>query len=519
MVSTGEWGCFGRTSWGKGDFARMVYRNLATVTLFQILSAPCSLAADSTDATLQELLQLVRSQQQELAAHRQLLEQQSTAIASQNNVIDKLRMEMDVLRYNAPSTTESAAKHVSEESLAVTAVPAQPIPAGVVAAKKGMAASQDEHLIAQQDDPTRSSLTDFPGAFPIPGTNAAIRLGGYVKTTGVYNFDPMQTQDRFIVGSIPPDDIDVDVAAETSITVSQSRLNLDLREPTSAGLMRAFIEGDFAGDSDTFRLRHAFGQYKVLLAGKTWSTFVDTEATPEEIDFEGLNGRVNVRQALLRFSPGFGKKYQFQFSLEDPDPAIENGSGISRLPDILASIKIANDEYHHIKLSALLRQVRGQWDDGNGDKEKEVGGGLSFSARRSISWLDPRDNLLFQLNAGHGIGRYINDLKAVGNYDAIFDEQTGDMELLDVAAGYISGQHWWGATLRSNFTLGLVYVDEPDFADEKAYDYTIRASGNLLWSPMQRVQLGGEFLWGKRENRDGSSGEATQLQLAAKYRF
>jgi hypothetical protein len=283
--------------------------------------------------------------------------------------------------------------------------------------------------------------------------------------------------------------------------------------------MRAFIEGDFAGDGDTFRLRHAFGQYRALLAGKTWSTFVDTEATPEDIDFEGLNARVNVRQALLRFSPGFGKKYEFQFSLEDPDPAIENGSGISRLPDLLASIKIANDKFHHIKLSAMLRQVRGQWDDGNGDKEKEVGGGLSFSARRSISWLDPRDNLVFQLNAGHGIGRYINDLKTVGNYDAIFDPQTGDMELLDVAAGYVSGQHWWGATLRSNLTLGLVYVDEPDFAGEKAYDYTIRASGNLLWSPIQRIQLGGEFLWGKRENIDGSSGAATQLQLAAKYRF
>ena len=519
MVSAGEWGCFGRTSWGKDDLARMVYRSLVTVTLFQIFSVPCSLAADSTDAKLQELLQLVRSQQQELGAHRQLLEQQSSAIASQNNLIDNLRMEMDVLRHNAPSTTESAGKHVSEESLAVTAVPAQLNSARAMNTKKGADASRDEQLTAQQDDPTRGLLRDFPGAFAIPGTSAAIRLGGYVKTTGVYNFDPMEIQDRFIVGSIPPDDIDLDVAAQTSISVSQSRLNLDLREPTSAGLMRAFIEGDFAGDDDTFRLRHAFGQYKVLLAGKTWSTFVDTEATPEEIDFEGLNARVNVRQALLRFSPGFGKKYEFQFSLEDPDPEIENGSGISRLPDILASIKIVNDESHHIKLSALLRQVRGQWDDGNGDKEKEVGGGLSFSARRSISWLDPRDNLLFQLNAGHGIGRYINDLKTIGNYDGIFDTSTGDMELLDVAAGYVSGQHWWGANLRSNFTLGLVYVDEPDFADEKAYDYTIRASGNLLWSPIRRVQLGGEFLWGKRENVDGSSGEATQLQLAAKYRF
>lgn len=44
--------------------------------------------------------------------------------------------------------------------------------------------------------------------------------------------------------------------------------------------MRAFIEGDFAEQNDTFRLRHAFGQFRDILAGKTWSTFTDREAAP-----------------------------------------------------------------------------------------------------------------------------------------------------------------------------------------------------------------------------------------------
>jgi hypothetical protein len=45
--------------------------------------------------------------------------------------------------------------------------------------------------------------------------------------------------------------------------------------------MRAFIEGDFAGDGRLFRLRHAYGQWKSLVIGQTWSTFADPEAEPD----------------------------------------------------------------------------------------------------------------------------------------------------------------------------------------------------------------------------------------------
>jgi hypothetical protein len=37
--------------------------------------------------------------------------------------------------------------------------------------------------------------------------------------------------------------------------------------------------------------------------------------------------------------------------------------------------------------------------------------------------------------------------------------------------------------------------------------------------PTSRVDIGSEVLWGMRENEDGSDGDATQAQLAVKYRF
>jgi hypothetical protein len=41
----------------------------------------------------------------------------------------------------------------------------------------------------------------------------------------------------------------------------------------------------------------------------------------------------------------------------------------------------------------------------------------------------------------------------------------------------------------------------------------------LLWSPVTRVDVGAEFLWGQRANKDGTDGTARQLQIGAKYRF
>jgi hypothetical protein len=338
--------------------------------------------------------------------------------------------------------------------------------------------------------------------------------------SGVYTLDPLGSDDRFVAGFIPVGNSDsADKDGEVKVFANQSRLGIEIRDSTSYGPFRSFVEGDFAGTGDTYRLRHAFGQFRHILAGKTWSTMVDNRATPEEIDFEGINGRIQVRQTQVRYFPKFGRDMDFLIGLEDPAPDVAGGQGVSQYPDIVVSLRRNWSKRWHVKSSLLLRQIEAQWDLDNLVTDTTFGWGLSVSGKVGLSMSDERDNIMFQFNYGDGIGRYINDLQEIGGQDAEFDPLTGELKTLTVFSGYIAYQHWWRESLRSTLTYSWVDVDNLDFQDGSAYTKTDRAIINLLWSPVTRVDVGAELLWGQRENFDGNDGTARQIQIGAKYRF
>jgi hypothetical protein len=523
-----------------------IYARCIAIFLSMSSAAIFAVPAEKTDAAAQvgspaldpgmdirQVVALLQQQQQDLAEQRKLLQAQAQQIASLKNELDVLRaptppvsVAQDVVSTETATTTGADAVAdpqatdgaEAEQQVAASDTQEAPKTAGQLKAEAGMSVAK-----AQADDPTQALLSDFVGAWRLPGTDAALRIGGFVKTNIVYNFDPLDIADRFIVGSIPVGQNNASIAeAESSITANQSRLNFDLREPTEFGILRAFIEGDFAGDGDTFRLRHAFGQWNRVLAGKTWSAFMDTDASPEEVDFEGLNARINVRQAQVRLMPERGAEYGLEVSLEDPNPEVQNGQGVTRAPDLVVAGRFTPNDRLHFKLSLLGRQIRAEADSSLGvGVSKQYAWGASLSGRFMTPLFDKRDSLLFQLSGGDGIGRYVNDLASVGDYDGIFDPLNGDLQLFDVLAGYVSGQHWWGGprSLRSNFTLGFVDINNPGFIAGDAYKRTYRLSTNLFWTPTPRIDVGAEYLWGRRENEDGEEGDASQIQLMTRYRF
>ncbi|MCK5362774.1 MAG: porin, partial [Gammaproteobacteria bacterium] len=353
-------------------------------------AAPLADANIVSVAEIRELREVLAEQNLQLSAQQELIDTQQEEIKKQRTLLQSVQAQLNRLAANqmVNPIQENAAQ--PQQSMGL------------------------DELVAAQPEST-SFGDDFKGSIPIPDSEAAIKIGGFVKMSGVYTLDPLGSDDRFVVGLIPVGDSNSDFDdSEVKVSARQSRLGIEIRDSTSYGPLRAFVEGDFAGNNDTYRLRHAFGQFRQFLAGKTWSTMVDNRATPEEIDFEGINGRIQVRQTQLRYFPKFGRNLDLLIGLEDPAPDVTGGQGVSQYPDFVASVRRNWSKRWHVKSSLLLRQIEAKWDLDSSVADSTFGWGLSVSGKVGLEIGDERDNILFQLNYGDGIGRYINDLQEVG---------------------------------------------------------------------------------------------------------
>jgi len=485
-------------------------------------------ANDNKLTTVEELRALLERQQQMISAQeRQLQAQQSQIYQQQQDIADQraVLQQVQARLADADSGDLPAARADEPELLAKVQ-------------------SLEERLASIPEDP-RQALDDpeFPGSFRVPGTNARMKFGGFVNTVLVEGLDPLAINDRFVVGSIPVDRALVGAEKEASLTANRSRMNLELRDKTALGDLRGFIEGDFAGSGDTFRLRHAYGQYRNFLTGKTWSTFYDPQAWPEEVDFEGLNGGTILRQTQVRWFPELGKNWDLQFAIEDPtsqaseidltgspdenDPDFnpdfgqqKKSASVTDWPDFVASIRRTWFGRWHLKTAFVLHPVKAQYGQrADLPTENEWGWGFSESGVVSAPWLDERDNIRFQVLYGEGVSRYVNDANSIGGQDAVFTPDGSELKTLPILAGFLAYQHWWSDKLRSNFIFSAVDIDNESFQSDSAYKRTVRVSTNVFWSPTPRMDLAAEYLWGKRENKNGDDDDATQIQFATKYRF
>ena len=247
---------------------------------------------------------------------------------------------------------------------------------------------------------------------------------------------------------------------------------------------------------------------------------MDTRSRPEDLDREGINGQILLRQAQVRYFPKIGQDWHLLLSAEDPTAVIANGEGISQYPDLVASVERDIFERWHVKSSVLLRKMYGECDCLDGKSDTTTGWAISVSGMTGISRWDKRDNFQIQLSYGEGYSHYVNDLGSIGAADAGFDPATGQLDAVRVFAMYASFQKWWSPNMRSSFIYGYVNVgDDYQFIDPNLYNNTSRFSVNYIWSPIARIDLGAEFLIGSRTNQDGETGKAKQLQLSAKYRY
>ena len=346
---------------------------------------------------------------------------------------------------------------------------------------------------------------DFPGSIRIPGSDAAVKFGGRIRTAAVLTLDPLGTDDRFLTNSIPVGTETSGEARRTNISSRASRFNIEFRAPAGKEELRAFFEGDFAGTANAFRLRHAYAQYRGFIAGQTWSTFSDPAVDVEDLDFEGISSENVIRQPLLRYWWTTHKANRLAVAAEQPSASISGATAVNLFPDVVARGFVSLPRSGHVQLA---------------------GGGGSVSGQFPFRLGALTDRIMFQLNGGVGIARYINDLNSAGGQDAVLDTTTFVMEALPALGWYVAYEHSWKEwkmmetmNLRSTVLWSIVVVDNTASQPPDAYYKTNRLALNLVYSPSRRVDVGIEYIWGNRTNKDRQSATANQVQAVALFDF
>jgi len=358
-----------------------------------------------------------------------------------------------------------------------------------------------------------------PGSIRIPGTDATVAFGGFAKVDFIQDFDAIGDPDEFKVNTIPVEGTPAaDQGGRASLSARATRFNVEFRSPAPpAGELRAFVEGDFFGDKSVFRMRHAYGQLGRLLGGQTWSTFMDISARPVTIDLEGADAEILVRQAMIRYTQPLSKHLTWAIAVENPDPQFTVPAGMMGSPrsdaaDLPTYFRYERDR-GHFQVAGILRRIRFDGEQGDPDLA-EIGWGLNGTFR--IKTLG-KFEFMGQIAHGQGIGRYIESFGGQ-SADAVITP-AGDLETMRATAVVLGSVRHWRENLRSGITLSVADLETDSSQPGTSISRTEDARANLIWTPYRLVDCGGELLWGRREDRDDSRGDAWRFQFSITWHF
>lgn len=369
-------------------------------------------------------------------------------------------------------------------------------------------------------DPAAAETASDPQAQSLQITAGGIdlRFGGFAKLDFIQDFDFVANEDQFKVNAIPvATDPSALLGGITNLSARQTRFTLDVKSDAGGGALHAYVEGDFFGAGNSFRMRHGYGEWNGLLAGQTWTTFQDISARPFTLDYEGPDSEFFVRQALLRYTSKLANGMEWAVAAEDPDSQVTAagglaGQGRSEWPDLVARVR-ADRPWGHVQVAGIARQLRFVSNDGAVD-ETTGGYGLNLSGSYKMPGSDV---VMGHVGFGTGIGRYIESFGGTGS-DAVLTP-TGSLEALDAWAWVLGYTHHWNQLLSSTASIGAAEIDNRPDQGPAAIKSAQSAHVNLVFNVSQQVLIGGELMWGERENNDGTDGDATRLQVSVQYSF
>ncbi len=369
---------------------------------------------------------------------------------------------------------------------------------------------QNEQAVPRVDNiPLDPALRGF---FRLPGTDWILRVGGYAKTDAIFDSRPAGDPDLFVTSSIPTGDPPDGEGQSFNMHVRQTRFSLELRRPSSlGGWLRAYFEGDLYGPGGATQpnLRHAYVQAANLLVGRTFSAFIDVDALPDGVDFEGPGSGLFAFTPQVRYTRPFGARWSVAFAAEAPEAQLTLPGGATaaeRFPDVVVRPRY-EAPWGHVQVAAIARGL--SVNDGQDGRDGVIGYGATATTVVSVG---PRDNLFAGVMGGRGIARYVLDLGGLGLDGAL--DANGALTAIPTYGVYASLQHLFGIRFRAVATAGWLRVEPPATMPASTTERTGYYGLSGIWSPRPTVDIGVTSLYGEHRTRDGSFGRAWRFQGA-----
>jgi len=366
---------------------------------------------------------------------------------------------------------------------------------------------------------------------PAANPNTAFSFGGFIKMDGMYTdtsdgriADGSAGRLFYLPGAIPVAGAGVDGGDPyTDYHAQFSRFWFSADHVTESGTtVKAYIEADmFGGGSNALvgnetatntyavSLRQAYVSWGSWLAGQTWSNFMDVAALPDAVDFVGpTDGTVFVRQAQVRYTKG-----PWSFSAENPQttitPYLNAGarfnSGDNLAPDFTARW-ITKGDWGHFTVAGLLRQFKYL-------EESDTGLAASVSGKFNLG---KSDDIRYAVNAGSGIGRYL----AFGLGSDVVVDASGDLDALDGYGAFVAWRHVFSPQLRGNLTYSAASFDnDRAITGLGVTERSQSMHANLIYSPIPKLDVGAELIWGQRSLEDDREGDLRRIHTHVKYSF
>lgn len=350
----------------------------------------------------------------------------------------------------------------------------------------------------------------------------AMGIGGAVRMRAYYDWNGAIPATAFIPYLIPMHPDPASMRHFGSTPAGTCLFFRVLGRNKRLGNYQLYIEADFSGyNNRDFTLKKAYARLNDVTVGYDVTTFSDPAALPPMVDANGPSNKIAPATVLVRYSPRLGKHWTMAASVETPATAVR-ADGVSTaavknwLPDVAALVQYEWGRSSHVRFAGILRSLSYR-DEAASANRNRLGWGLLLS---SVAHVGPRLTTYASANYGRGYASLGGDL-SIEAYDLIADPGAPGRLYAPASVGWCAGLQW---NFRPELFVSVsasstrIYLRGGESMPD-GFKRSLLVAANCFWNMTPRIQVGAEFLFGRRTDYSRDFRDAYRVGALAMFSF